>query len=273
LSKVGNQLERLVRTSIVLALCANLGQNLRSLGHAGVCGMGGFLVSVPGKDRLIPLNGHVLVEVSMPDAALLERVSLQFASETSSVPAKIVKKLEGSYDALQLLIAPTTELAANTRYHVSFVDGTGTLAHLAADELPALAQLNERSSQSFAFTTRAERDDEAPTWRKAPSLGAYLYKGGDHKCTALESFNVHARLGADFEGYVFAHIEKRTAEETPLDALFLVSAESTQIGETHDFGHFSATRGTYAVTLTAVDLGGNETQAPGKPLLLWFRGR
>lgn len=235
--------------------------------RAGVCGSELFKVHVPG--NVLPLNGHVLLELSTPYSTLIDAANVQFASEAGSIAASVVKRLTGKYGGTQLLLTPSTPLTAGTQYHLAFSPPASVLGSLSPEDQRTLSELTERSTQWFAFTTTDQRDDEAPTWTRAPTPGAYTLHDGP-KGTTLDAFDVRVRLGPDFHGFVLAHIEKRTEREPALDVLFPVSGEKTQVGLTDCYSQFLPTRGTYAISLTAIDLGGNQAQAPGKPFLLWF---
>lgn len=104
-----------------------------------------------------------------------------------------------------------------------------------------------------------------PAKMKASELGQ-LWVWGAARGIKRNAFHLRLPLAADLAGFVVARIVARTQKEPVLEANFVVHAESSLLRQTDCCSLFSPTRGTDAVSLTALDLGGNEVSAPGKPL-------
>ncbi len=85
-------------------------------------------VHVPG--NVLPLNGHVLLELSTPYSTLIDAANVQFASEAGSIAASVVKRLTGKYGGTQLLLTPSTPLTAGTQYHLAFSPPASVLGSL-----------------------------------------------------------------------------------------------------------------------------------------------
>jgi hypothetical protein len=235
-------------------------------GAAGVCVYSPLVVAVP-RTRPVPLNVHALVEIRAELLPALDPAStaIAFVGEGSHVPARVLLALKQGESRLQLWLEPATDLAPRTAYHLAFAP----LDPVTPERQELLARANELPYRT-SFTTGTDRDDVTPAWRGGPRAGKSYYS--TDKGSIIANFiELRAPLGKNFTGYLLVHAENKTRSEPPIDALFPVSAERSEIGQVDCTSLFEpAAKSLYAVTVTAVSLGGMRAPAPGKPIQLWF---
>jgi len=205
----------------------------------------------------LPLNGRIVVEGYGADEDLVKDIAVhhpELWSAGDRVPLRAAAMNVGGFNITQVVLVPERQLLPKTKYTL----------RIYAPERPASDDSEEKTRETFTWTTGASTDRAAPRWQAPPRAADRVYR----------------ELGCGPEAYVTVHVpvadaqpvqvlaEVRPAGGGPTARYLLQPQEGAiQIGHDMCSGPFQlADKGRYDVTLTAFDAAGNASPAPGPTL-------
>ena len=253
--------------AIVLAILGT------SSGTSAAC-IGRTLEVFPASGATLPINGHIILAVprhlKRPGGRTPWR-TLTLRAETERVALKAMETLEGADGDMQMVLVPAAPLRPGTTYELAIADVPTPAHRRSLEEL-----LNDSPSGHdsevvrFAWTTARTSDRARPRWRAAPKGRA----GVNEQLGCGPEVLVPVSVPIDSEEAV-----QILAEVTPLGGgqgpggantrRYLIAPQDSEIEIGHAMcgGPFDLAPGVhYSVKLTAVDVAGNWSPAPGRPL-------
>jgi hypothetical protein len=220
----------------------------------------------PPLDQLLPANGQVVLEgyggFQEPVARIAER-SPRLVADGDEVPLRVLAVHRGEKRLTQAVLRPERSLKPGKRYTLLFTQ----LMKVSETDLPTRVWWKDDYAP-MTWTATAE-DVTPPRWRKAPSRL-------DAKAEMLgcgPSIHVDVAAAVEDEGsqvQVLAEVRPVGKRQSKVVRFRLTpSGEQVAIGHGMCSGGFQLQEGAdYTVRLVAVDAAGNETPAPGDPVLI-----
>lgn len=210
------------------------------------CAASGWHV-FPPPGSTVPTNARFVVQGFASSQAAVKSLATRHprlvADTGEQLPLKVLTVNEGGFELTQAVLAAKGALTPGVRYTLRFDDDTFSL----------------RRGVSASWVVGAGADFEPPRWQAAPSA-----KPGERKEMGCGP-SVHARLELAVEdaGPVLVRaVVKRDGEVKE----FLLEREddgSLRVGHGMCSGAFQLGDGAWTLELSAVDLAGNSTPAPG----------
>jgi len=220
----------------------------------------------PPLDHSLPANGQVVLQgygnFQGAVASISER-SPRLVAEKDEVPLRVIAVHRGEYGLSQAILQPERPLQPGQRYALRLTQPEGDSAPV----LPTETWWESKSKYAPMAWTATAADTKQPRWREVPR------KEGESAKLLGCGPAIHAYVSAsvDEDGpavQVLAEV-KRVDGEEPVRFRLPVSQERVALGHGMCSGAFQLEEGVrYTVRLVAVDMAGNESVAPGDPLLI-----
>lgn len=203
-------------------------------------------------DRILPINTRIVVERYDVRGGLRQVMggsSLGPVGGGAPVPLRIETAFTGEMHKEQVVLVPARALSANSQYQL---------------RLPG-------APKPFPVRIGATADTTPPVWREAPRVHESHYT--PFGCGPAVGVAIEVQVRDDGpQLFVRASVvASDRATEGPRPVSYMLVPQNSRITIGHDMcsGEFRLQRKIrYQVQLTAVDLAGNETPAPGPPLTI-----
>lgn len=203
-------------------------------------------------DRVLPMNTQIVVErydVRGGLRRVMEQKPLVLVGAGAPVPLQITAAYTGEMHMEQVVLVPARALVANSQYQL---------------RLPG-------ASQPFPVRIGAMTDTTPPVWREAPRVRESHYV--PFGCGPSLGVAIEVPVQDDgpqlFLRASVLPIGQTTEGPRPVLYLLVPQKDRVTIGHSMCSGEFRLqSKVQYQVQLTAVDLAGNETPAPGPPLTI-----
>jgi len=201
----------------------------------------------------LPANGRIALEGYGTEQDFIRSIagrSPRLLSGSRSIPLQVAEVHEGAFRVTQAILVPESPLEPGRRYVLS-MDGRRRIP------------VWNGSRRGPAAWTAAAADTAAPTWDSAPIVGASTLR--PYGCGPAISGHV-AVAGPS---RVRVHLEPEAGGDGARTYEVGVAEGELQVGHGMCNGPFQLDAGArYRATLTAIDAAGNQTPAPGGPVIL-----
>ncbi len=204
----------------------------------------------PPPGTTLPTNGRVTLQATGRAREALETISKRhprLVAGAIEVPLKVVERHVGDFEVSQAVLQAKGALTEGTRYTLRF-DDTDTDFRF----------INEKS----ASWTVTPADFTPPTWRSGPS--PWPGRHVEYGCGPSHEARVGLVLADDNATQVRARVTG--SDGGTREFLLEPKGKELVVGHGMCSGAFRLDDGAWSLELTAVDVAGNSTAAPGGPL-------
>jgi len=210
----------------------------------------------PASTRL-PVNGRIVVEGYGEAQSMVKAIAThhpELWAEGDRVSLRVVETNVGDFRLTQAVLVPERPLLPKTRYTLRIYES----------DLPVSDDSEIKLRDTFAWTTGSGADHGTPHWQAPPQTGKRVYEELGCGPEIYVEVSVSVADPSPFQ----VRAELRPVGGGPASRYLLQPQHGViEIGHGMCSGPFELSDGrSYTVTLTAVDVGGNISPAPGPVL-------
>ncbi|WP_224367564.1 hypothetical protein [Hyalangium versicolor] len=218
----------------------------------------------PPPGQSLPANGQVVLEgfgAFVEPVTRIDERSPRLVAGKDEVPLRVVAVHRGEFNLSQAILQPERPLRPGERYTLHLTQPKDSQEPV----LPTTQRLNG-TSVPMAWTVTAA-DVKPPRWREVPRI----MEESAEMLGCGPAVHVSVSASVDEDGskvQVLAEVRRAEGGE-PVRFRLTPNDEQVAVGHGMCSGAFQLEEGMrYTVRLVAVDMAGNETAAPGDPVLI-----